>query len=130
MRFSIILSLVLLCSFSKDVPKHKGLANVVVVNTVTQNVLGKNVGYLVKFKNYAAVEVDGIKWKALFYDNFDEYKGEAEGQWSSGNFIQPMKKGESTEDIETAWVKEATKVVIKITKVHFVNGKVYTDSKK
>lgn len=125
MKYCIVLGVLLLFSFTKDLPKHKGLANVTVVKTVTQNVLGKNVGYLVKFKNSSSTEVDAIKWKALFYDGFDEFKGEAEGKWSSGNFIKPIKKGETTEDVETAWVKDATKVIIKITKVHLVNGKVY-----
>ncbi len=113
---------IVLFSFSKDVPKHKGLGNVKVVKTITQNILGKNVGYIVTFKNNANADVDGIKWKATFYDNFDEYKGTADGKWSSGNFISPIKKGETTEDVETAWVKDASKIVIKITKVHFVNG--------
>jgi hypothetical protein len=126
MKLSVILFLGLFSLLSMDKPKHSGLANVVVVNTVTQNVLGKNVGYLVKFKNFNIVEVDALKWKAFFYDNFDELKGESEGKWSSGNFIKPIKKGETTEDIETAWVKEATKVIVKITKVHFVNGKIYS----
>ena len=126
MKLSVIFFVGLFSLLSMDKPKHSGLANVVVVNTVTQNVLGKNVGYLVKFKNFNIVEVDALKWKAFFYDNFDELKGESEGKWSSGNFIKPIKKGETTEDIETAWVKEATKVIVKITKVHFVNGKIYS----
>ena len=85
--------------------------------------LGKNVGYYVVFKNNSTSDVDALKWKALFYDNFDEYKGESEGSWSSGNFISPIKSGKTAEDLETAWIKDASKVVIKIQKVHFVNGK-------
>ena len=62
----------LLFSFIKDAPKHKGLANVTVVKAYSQNVLGKNVGYYVSFKNNATSDVDALKWKAFFYDNFDE----------------------------------------------------------
>lgn len=119
----VLVASLLLFSFTKEAPKHKGLANVAVVKAYSQNVLGKNVGYYVVFKNNAKSEVDALKWKAVFYDNFDDYKGESEGTWSSGNFIQPIKSGETTEDIETAWVKDASKVVIKIQKVHFVDGK-------
>ena len=124
MKSSLVLAVsLLLFSFVKDAPKHKGLANVTVVKAYSQNVLGKNVGYYVEFKNNGKSEVDALKWKAFFYDNFDEYKGESEGTWSSGNFIQPIKSGKTTEDLETAWIKDATKVVIKIQKVHFVDGK-------
>lgn len=125
MKLSVLMIAGLFTFLTMDKPKHTGLANVIVVNTITQNILGKNVGYIVKFKNYNIVEVDAIKWKAFFYDNFEELKGESEGKWSSGNFIKPIKKGETTEDVETAWVKDASKVIIKITKVHFVNGKIY-----
>ena len=125
MKFKLILLSIplILFSFTQDIPKHQGMANVVVLKAYSQNVLGKNVGYIVKFKNNASSEVDAIKWKALFYDNFDDLKGESDGMWSSGNFINPIPKGETTEDVETAWVKDATKVFIKITRVHFTNGK-------
>jgi hypothetical protein len=122
-KYIIFLPVLFLFAFTKDVPKHQGLANVFVVKAYSQNVLGKNVGYFVEFKNNASSEVDALKWKAFFYDNFDDLKGETEGAWSSGNFISPIKKGETKEDIETAWVKAASKVYIKITRVHYVNGK-------
>jgi hypothetical protein len=124
MKISLMLLLpFLLFSFVKDTTKHKGLGNVTVVKAYSQSVLGKNVGYYVEFKNNGKSEVDALKWKAFFYDNFDEYKGESEGTWSSGNFIQPIKSGKTTQDLETAWIKNASKVVIKIQKVHFVDGK-------
>ncbi len=125
MKFKLILLSIplILFSFTQDIPKHQGMANVVVLKAYSQNVLGKNVGYIVKFKNNASSEVDGLKWKAFFYDNFNDLQGESDGTWSSGNFINPIPKGETTEDVETAWVKDATKVFIKITRVHFTNGK-------
>lgn len=121
-KLVLIVSLFFL-SLTNDSSKHTGLANVSVVKAYSQNVLGKNVGYYVVFKNNASNEVDALKWKAFFYDNFDELKGESEGAWSSGNFITPIKSGKTAEDLEPAWIKNATKVVIKIQKVHFVNGK-------
>jgi hypothetical protein len=122
--FSYLLICFFLFSFVKmDTPKNKGMANVVVLKAYSQNVLGKNVGYYVEFKNNATVQVDGLKWTALFYDNFDELKGKNDGEWSSGNFIKPIKVGGTTKDIESAWIKNATKVFIIINKVHFENGK-------
>ena len=112
-----------LLAFTNDVPKHQGMANVVVVKAYSQNILGKNVGYYVEFKNNAGSDVDALKWKALFYDNFNDFKGDSEGSWSSGNFIAPIKVGATAKDLEGVWIEDATKMYIKITRVHFVNGK-------
>jgi len=123
MKVVLLAPLFFLLAFTTDTLKHVGLGNVSVVKAYSQNVLGKNVGYYVEFKNNASSEVDALKWKAFFYDNFDELKGEADGTWSSGNFIKPIKCGKTAEDLQTAWIKDASKVIIKIQKVHFVNGK-------
>ena len=130
MNTKIVCSYILICfllfSFVKtDIPKHRGLAKISVLKAYSQNVLGKNIGYYVEFKNNASVKVDGLKWTALFYDNFDELKGKNNGEWSSGNFIKPIKVGGTTKDIESAWIKNASKVFIIINKVHFENGKSY-----
>lgn len=112
--------LLLLCSFTiSGEPKHVGLNGVKVINASTQQFLGRNVGYYVKFKNNSLKSVDGLKWKATFTDNFGEVKGVREGKWESGNLITPIEPGEETEDVERVWVKDATKVKILITKVHF-----------
>jgi hypothetical protein len=66
--------------------------------------------------------VDGIKWKANFYDNFEELKGTREGSWQSGNFISPIEIGETAQDLENVWVTGATKIFITVTKVHFTDG--------
>jgi hypothetical protein len=85
---------------------------------MTQNILGRNVGYYVTLKNIGNKPVDGVKWTAYFYDNFDDLKGTRDGKWQSGNFMKPIKPGGKTQDLEYTWIKDATKVKIKITKVH------------
>jgi hypothetical protein len=85
----------------------------------TQQILGKNIGYYITLKNVSSKKVDGVKWQAYFYDNFEELKGVRDGKWESGNFISPIEPGEETEDLENVWVSGATKVKIKIIKVHF-----------
>ena len=103
-------------------PNHKGMCNISISKAYTQNVLGKNIGYYVEFKNNSSRTVDGLKWKATFYDNFDDQKGVREGSWSSGNFISPITPNSTTIDLESNWVNDATKVRITITKVHFTDG--------
>lgn len=102
--------------------KNKGLAGIDVVKAATQNTLGINAGYYVEFKNNTDKEVDGVKWKAYFYDNFEAYKDKRDGKWQSGNFIKPAKSGEVFEDVEGIWVEDATKVFVTITEVHFTDG--------
>lgn len=104
-------------------PKHQGLCGVIAEQATTQNILGKNVGYYVVLKNHSKAEVDAVEWEAFFYNNFNDLKGSTTGSWSSGNFIKPIKPGETTKDLESAWVDGATKVFITIKRVHFVNGK-------
>jgi hypothetical protein len=103
-------------------PAHKSLCSIDPQKAYSQNILGKNVGYYVNIKNNATREVDGIKWTAYFYNNFDDLKGTKLGSWESGNFISPVATGESITDLEGAWVDGATKVYIKITRVHFTDG--------
>lgn len=108
-----------LISFSFTEPKHVGKSGVKVISASTQQILGINAGYYVKFKNNNKRNVDGLKWKAIFTDNFGEVKGERVGKWESGNLITTIKPGEEIEDLERVWIKEATKVKIVITTVHF-----------
>jgi hypothetical protein len=115
-----ILVVCLLCSAAE--PTHQGMCNVSINKAYTQNVLGKNIGYYVEFKNNSSRTVDALKWKATFYDNFNEQKGVREGSWSSGNFISPIKPNATAMDLENNWVNDATKVRITITKVHFTDG--------
>ena len=119
MKFVFTLSLFVLCSASL-VP-HSDACGVAVTKAYSQNVLGTNVGYYVVFKNNSGKTIDGIQWKAKFYNNFNDYKGDRKGEWSSGNFISPVKTGGTIEDLEGVWVEGATKVVIEITRVHYTD---------
>jgi hypothetical protein len=103
-------------------PKHSGKCGVIAIKAYTQNLLGKNVGYYVEFKNSSKKSVDAIEWTAKFYNNFDELKGSSKGEWSSGNIISPIESGETTRDLEGVWVNGATKVFVTITRVHFTDG--------
>ena len=101
---------------------NRGKNNVEVFKTYTQKVLGKNIGYYVEFKNNGTKSVDGLKWIANFYNNFGDYKGNREGSWESGNFISVLAPGEITKDLESNYVKDATKVFIIIKPVHFTDN--------
>ena len=97
---------------------NKGKSNIDILKIYTQEVLGKNMGYYVEFKNNGAKEVDGIKCKASFYDNFGILKGKRNGLWQSGNFISVLKPGETTKDLQSNFIDGATNIYIVITEVH------------
>ena len=93
-----------------------------VVESYSQNILGKNIGYYVKLQNNSGKSVDAVEWKATFYNNFNEVKGVRDGDCSSGNIISPVENGEQFRALEGVWVDGATKIDIKITRVHFTDG--------
>jgi len=105
-----------------SVPNHTGLCGIIPVKAYSQNVLGKNVGYYISLKNNSAKTVDGVTWTASFYNNFEDFKGKNTGKWESGNFTSAAEPGETMTDIESAWINGATKVFIKVTRVHFTDG--------
>lgn len=113
--------LIALPFFGLSQSKHKGKNGVTVVDASTQSIFGAAPGYYVVFKNNGKKTVDGIRWKATFTNNFGEVLGVRDGKWESGNFISPIESGETTEDIETNWVKGALKIKIEITQVSFVD---------
>ena len=121
-KISLIIILTLSCIFSFS-QNHKGKCGLEINKAYTQTVLGKNLGYYVEFKNNASSEIDAIEWTAYFYNNFNELKGNREGKWSSGNIIKPIKVGDTTKDLESNWVSDATKVFITVKRVHFTNNK-------
>lgn len=119
--YSILLALLLL--FASGIkPEHTGKCGINPVNAYSQNVMGRNVGYYVEIKNETSKEMDAIEWEAHFYDNFDELIEKKSGSWSSGNIIKPVKPDEVLKDLKMVWVKKATKVFIKVKRVHFTDG--------
>lgn len=103
-------------------PSHTGLCGVDVVKAYSQNILGQNVGYYINLKNNSSKTVDAVSWTANFYNNFEDLKGKKTGKWESGNFTSVAEPGETMTDLEGAWIDGATKVFIKVTRVHFTDG--------
>lgn len=101
---------------------HKGLPSLEVLEAATQNTLGINAGYYVKFQNNSQKSIDGVKWKVDFLDNFGTNKGTRDGQWQSGNFTKPVEPGDTMKDLEGVWVEGATKIIVTIKEVHFTDG--------
>lgn len=114
----ILLGFVLL-AFSQASTDKCGIQ---VVKSYNQELLGKNVGFFVVFKNNSAKNMDAIDYKITFLNGFDEVKGTQNFKWQAGNFFGPKLPGESLKDGSTTWVSEANKVKVSILRVHFTDG--------
>jgi hypothetical protein len=97
-----------------------------VVSAYTQEVMGKNVGFYVKFKNNSRKSVDAIDYKVKYLDGFNQLKGTNEYRWQAGNLINEVEPGETLKDGATNWVKGANKIEIVIVRVHYTDNSVCT----
>ena len=109
-------------NFGLSLEKYCNSCGLTVVKCYTQSVLGVNVGYYVKFRNKSGKTIDAVEWKANFYNNFEDYIGTRKGEWASGNFVSPIENEETFKDLEGVWVEGATKIKIKVTRVHYTDG--------
>jgi hypothetical protein len=66
--------------------------------------------------------VDGIWWKENFYNNANEFIKSQESSFNSTNLIESIAAGFTKSVVRSPRVKGASKVVIKITKVHYSDG--------
>ena len=102
---------------------NKGMSGVEVVKTNTQELLNVNIGFFVEFKNTNAETVDALKYTVTYYDGFDEKMGEKNFKWQSGNIIKSIESGKTIKDYHANWIKDANKIKVVITKVHFADKK-------
>jgi len=95
---------------------------ITVTKSYNQQVLGKNIGFFVIFKNNTTRSLDAIDYKVIYKNGFDEVKGTRLFTWQAGNFLGPKLPGESLKDGSTTWVDDANKIEVVIKRVHFTDG--------
>jgi hypothetical protein len=106
-------------SFSQT---NSGLCRVEISDVSKVASFGYLVGYSVQFKNNSKKTVDGIWWKAYYYNNANELIKSDEGSFNSSKIIDPIASGFSKTIARSPRVKGASKVIIKIVKVHYSDG--------
>ena len=121
-KFLFLVNIFVLSFSNVNAQSNSEKCDVKIQDIKSQNVLGRNIGYVVKFDNNNEKTIDGIAWTAFYYDRFGELKGKKEGTWTSGNFIKPVPANSTLTTTQTSWVKGADDVYITITKVHFTDG--------
>ena len=93
-----------------------------VTKSYNQQVMGKNVGFYVVFKNNSKRTMDAIDYEVNYKNGFDETMGKRSFTWQAGNFFGPKLPGESLKDGATTWVDGANKIKVIIKRVHFTDG--------
>lgn len=115
----VFLFLSLTLSSTKVVLNDCGIS---ITKSYNQEVLGKNIGFYVVFKNNTTRSLDAIDYKVIYKNGFDEVKGTRSFTWQAGNFLGPKLPGESLKDGSTTWVDDANKIEVVIKRVHFTDG--------
>ncbi len=101
---------------------NKGMCKVEVNDISKVTGFGYLGGYTVEFKNNSKKTVDGIYWNVYFYNNADDLVFEDKSSFNSTSTVDPIATGFTKTLVRTQSVKGASKVFIKITKVHFSDG--------
>jgi len=118
----LMLLVTIFITTSSMVKIKEGMCGLEIVNSYTQEIMGKNVGFFVKFKNTSQKSIDAFDYRVKYLDGFNELKGSKEFRWQSGNLIDELEPGEVLNDGATNWIKGANKVKISIIKVHYTDG--------
>lgn len=106
---------------SKTDNDKENLCGLEITESYTQEVLGKNIGFYVKFYNNSSKTIDAIEYKVIFKNGFNEVKGSKVFTWQAGNLVGPMKPKSYLSDGSTNWIDNANKLEVKIIRIHFTD---------
>ena len=109
--------------FSFAQKSSSGMCKVDVEDITNVASFGYLIGYTVKFKNNSKSTVDGIWWTSYYYDNSGDLMKYESDSFNSSGIIKPIASGSNKSIVRSPRVKGASKVVVKITKTHFSDGK-------
>ena len=109
-------------SSSINAQSNQGLCKVAINDVSKMTGFGYFVGYSVEFKNNSKKTVDGIYWNVYYYNNDGELIQQDKSSFNSTNIIDPIASGFTKKLVRSKKIKGASKVFVKITKVHFSDG--------
>lgn len=120
--FLLIFNLSSSFSFLNKQNNLETLCGLKVIETYTQELFGKNIGFYVKFHNSSKKSIDAIEYKITFKDGFNEVKGSKVYTWQTGNLVGPLKPNSDLRDGATNWIDNANKIEVKIIRIHFTDN--------
>ncbi len=123
-KSKFVFMLIVLFHSTSLINQRDGKCGLEILSSYTQEIMGKNVGFYVKFKNNSKKNIDAFDYKVKYFDGFNELKGTNEYRWQAGNLIDDLEPGETLKDGATNWVKGSNKIKVQIIRVHFTDGTV------
>ncbi|NCA21188.1 MAG: hypothetical protein EBS86_08630, partial [Crocinitomicaceae bacterium] len=96
----------------------------VVSESYTQELLGKNIGFYVRFTNKSEKAIDAVQYEVIYKNGFNEVKGSKEFTWQAGNIVGIVKPGEDLSHGATNWISGANKIEIKIVRILYTDDSV------
>ena len=122
MRNLFFIALIIFIGNTAIAQSNKGLCKVEVNDISKVTGFGYLAGYSVEFKNNSKKTVDGIYWNVYYYNNANDLLFEDKSSFNSTSTVDPIAMGFTKTLVRSQSVKGASKVFIKITKVHFSDG--------
>jgi len=102
--------------------ENRGLCNLEINDVSKVTSFGYLIGFTVEFKNNSKKTVDGIYWTTYFFDNANKLISTEEYSFNSSSNIDPIASGFTKSIVRAPRIKGASRVVIVIDKIHFIDG--------
>lgn len=117
-----IIAVLLITSGTLYAQSNRDKCGIVVADVTSTALFGYLNTYAVTFKNTNDQTVDGIYFRAVFYNNEGRKMEEIQESFNSTSLIDPVSPGVTKILMRSPAVKGASKVVILVDRAHFVNG--------
>ena len=122
MKKLFFIAILIIIGNSINAQKNRGLCSVEVSDISKAISFNYLLGYSVTFKNNTNKTVDGVYWKAYYYNNANELIESDNSSFNSTKIIDPIAPGFTKTLARSPRVEGASIVIVKITKVHFTDG--------
>ncbi len=119
-----IFRVILFCLFANFSfgQNSKGVCKVEVTDISKLISFGYLVGYTAEFKNNSNKTVDGIYWTTYYINNNGDYIKTESDSFNASDLIDPIQSGFKKSLVRAPRIKNASKLIIVINKVHFTDG--------
>ena len=115
----LLFGLISIYSYSQD---SKGICKIEVTDISKLISFGYLVGYTAEFKNNSNKTVDGIYWTTYYINNNGDYIKTETDSFNASDLIDTIQSGFKKSLVRAPKIKNASKLIIVINKVHFTDG--------
>ena len=115
----LIFGLMYNCTYGQQ---NKGVCKIEVTDVSKLISFGYLVGYTAEFKNNSNKTVDGIYWTTYYINNNGDYIKVETDSFNASDLVEPIQSGSKKSLVRVPSIKNASKLIIVINKVHFADG--------